>query len=154
MNVSGHEIPVRLGGNVMRCKAAIYLLGGLLVLGAGALTSQRLTDQRIKWTWGLRAPNGHLGFALHFNERAWEWLSGGPASALTHTLLTDRTDTRLTAVIERGLREASDGCPGHWLLSQVLALPDGSVFVSGYCATEGELEKARGASYTVSDAVL
>lgn len=134
----------------MQRRAAIYLLGGVLILGAGALTSQRLTEQRIEWTWSLRAPNGLPGFALHFNERAWEWLSGGPASALTHTLVTDRTDTRLTAVIERGLREASDGCPGRWLLAQVHVLPDKSVFVSGYCATEAELRKARGASHAPS----
>jgi hypothetical protein len=116
-------------------------------LSGGAYTGRRLTEQQIEWTWGLRAPNGQPGFAPHFDERAWAWLSGGPPSALTYTILTDRTDTRLTAIIEHGLRKASGACPGRWLLAQVHVLPDQSVFVSGYCATEAELEQARGNSY-------
>jgi hypothetical protein len=126
----------------------------ILTVAAGAYTGQRLTEQQIEWTWGVRAPNFHPGFALHFNERTWEWLSGRPPSALANTILSDRTDTRLTAVIEYGLRKASNRCPGHWLLARIHVLPDQSVFVSGYCATKAELEKARELSHAVSSVVL
>jgi hypothetical protein len=135
----------------MRTKGKLAI-GAALILAvmAGAFTSHWLTEQQFEWAWGLRAPNGHPGFALHFNEHAWAWVSGGPPSALARTILTDRTDTRLTSVIEHGLAAVPNGCPGRWLLAQVHVLPDQSVFVSGYCATEAELEKARGNSYARS----
>jgi hypothetical protein len=135
----------------MRTKGKLAI-GAALILAVmgGAYTGHRLSERQIEWTWGLRTPNGPPGFALHFNERAWAWLSGGPPSALANTIFTARTDTWLTAIIEHGLREAPDGCPGCWLLAQVRALSDQGVFVSGYCAAEDELEKARGSTYAHS----
>jgi hypothetical protein len=108
-----------------------------------AATHERAVD----WTWDLRAPNGNSGFAMILNSNAWEWVSGKPGSEWAETLLTDRTDHRLTALIEHGIQGKPTGCPAHWLLAQVKALPNGSVFVSGYCATEAELEKARGNAF-------
>ena len=140
-----------MGTKASRALRGRLIFAGVAALAGGAYTGHRMTEQQISWTWGLRAPNGQPGFALVFNAPAWLWLSGGPPSALARTFVTDRTDTRLTAVIEHGLRKASNGCPGRWLLAQVCVLPDNNVFVSGYCATEGELERARGNSYAHSD---
>jgi hypothetical protein len=71
-------------------------------------------------------------------------VSGRPSAAWAETILSDRTAPRLTALIEHGMHWESTGCPAHWLLAQIRALPDGSVFLSGYCASNSELEKARG----------
>jgi hypothetical protein len=134
----------------MRTKAKLAIGAALiLTITAGAYTAHLMTEKEITWTWGLRAPNGRPGFVLAFNAPAWTWISGGPASALAKTILTDRTDLRLTGVIEHGIAAAPNGCPGRWLLAQVHALPDGSVFISGFCATQPELERARGNAFAM-----
>jgi hypothetical protein len=129
-------------GGVMHYKAAICLVGGLMLLGTGAWTHYRMSEQHIDWVWPLRAPNGQSGFAMHFNAPAWVWLTGRPASAIADSMISNRTNTRLTGVIENGMGRTPGACPSHWLLADIHVLPDGSVFVSGYCATQAELERA------------
>lgn len=124
----------------MQRKAAIFFLAGLLVLGTGAWTGHRLTEQRIEWTWPLRAPSGQPGFALILNSWSWRWVSGGPVDDWERTLVTDRANLRLSAIVAHGFEKVPDGCPKQWQLSDVHPLPDGGIFISGFCTDAAKVK--------------
>jgi len=123
-----------------------YIVIGLLIAIAAIaayIAAPLLIQQEVTWTW-LRAPNGQPGFALLLNGPAWTWTTGRAGNSLEDGMRSGRFDERLEALVVHGMQNDARGCPHHWLLADVRQLRDGSVFLSGYCATTDELMRARG----------
>jgi hypothetical protein len=125
----------------------LLVIGSLVVVAMAAASywsAQWITAEEIAFTSGLRAPNGRPGFAFILNSWAWWAVSGGSAAHWQTLLPTDHADLHLTAIINHGLATSAHNCPDRWLLAQVHPLPNGSIFISGYCASEAELGRAGG----------
>jgi hypothetical protein len=137
-------------------KKAIRRLGGLLILAAaltvGVLgsyfTARHLTTQTVEFARPLRAPDGRPGFALILNSWAWRWVSGGSATDWERALVSDRANTRLSAIVAHGFNKVPNGCSQRWELSEVHPLPDGGMFVSGICTAGAGFKKAHSSSLT------
>ncbi len=121
----------------------VIVIGSLVAIASAAsyYAAMRFTEQEVTWTWPLRAPDGQQGFAMILNSRAWRWVSGGPAADWEKTLVSDRTNVRLSGIIAHGFEKVSDGCPTQWQLSEVHPLPNGGVFISAICINAAKTKR-------------
>jgi len=122
----------------------------VLVVGSMAVAAVLVTRYAARWISpetvevvdDLRAPNGRPGFALVFNSWAWWGVSGQVAAQVATSMQDASTVDALEAVINRALATSSRNCPSRYLLADVHPLPDGGMFVSGWCASQVELENS------------
>jgi hypothetical protein len=84
---------------------------------------------------------------LLLNASTWAWITEHKGRDWTDELLDAKVHARINALVDQGLRNAPEGCPGRWLMGTIRELPDGSMYFGGFCANPDELEQPDGDQY-------
>lgn len=118
--------------------AAFGALGAVLIFGAHCAAPYLRDPGTVELIYDLRAPNGRPGFAAIFD--AWAWWSLTGQSVATNGSLSKGAAENVRGEINRVLAKTPHNCPDRWLLLSTTALHNGNVALTGYCASQAELE--------------
>jgi hypothetical protein len=118
---------------------------GIALCAHGFYAGYAAHEGAAEFSWIPASEHRRAGFGLILNAGLWPRVTGRHGRGAV--IIDAQAQNRLSALIEQAMQSETDGCSGRWLLSNILPLPDGGIFFSGFCATDAELNKARGEAY-------